>query len=543
MVVLDVGGRAGRDGALVQAPRLRNIRNVEQRELRAEGLAPLGGVLAHAQQQVAAHGVEVGRVAADLQLSAHPRVARVGEVHGVEGIDLAEGHDVADVVDEAHGIDALALAEPAHLAEPGEAVLPAGQRGHEALALGLAAAEPGRSLAARDPQHPAALGHRPLVEQEAGHRAAGAVGRLSGVRGVELVDRRAPVDVLLRRGLRDEALRGHVQTARRCVHELRARHHGVGVHLRQPPVHVDREDREHVEPGVDLRPPHGPAAGGGPGAPVAGQPVGDGGVREPALQARAQLRARPPRAACWSPPRVRSPRSGARSRTRPGHAGSRTTVSFAGSLTSTSVRRVTGSYGYLCEPHRHDPVPAAPVLRDDEQALAAQQQLVRVARPAEASRAGAARRRRSREAGRPRPRRSARRRPSPRRARPPPAPGRWSATDPPRRPAPSRGEASGPWSESRSSGAEAARSRRPAAGRSRGRGARSGAHSGPAQRMSETTEAGPSPPAETACAPSPPSPPTARWGSRARSQRSRRAPSASAWTEPTPSFAYEPGRG
>ena len=126
MVVLDVGGRAGRDGALVQAPRLREIRNVEQRELRAEGLAPLGGVLADAQQQVAAHGVEVGRVAADLQLSAHPRGSRVGEVHGVEGIDLAEGHDVADVVDEAHGIDALALAESTHLAEPGEAVAPAG---------------------------------------------------------------------------------------------------------------------------------------------------------------------------------------------------------------------------------------------------------------------------------------------------------------------------------------------------------------------------------------------------------------------------------
>jgi hypothetical protein len=65
--------------------------------------------------------MKVGRVAAELQLTAHLRVRRVGEVHGIEGVDLTEGHDVADVVDEAHGIDALALPEPTDLAEPGEA--------------------------------------------------------------------------------------------------------------------------------------------------------------------------------------------------------------------------------------------------------------------------------------------------------------------------------------------------------------------------------------------------------------------------------------
>ena len=166
---------------------------------------------------------------------------------------------------------------------------------------------------------------------------------------------------------------------------------------------------------------------------------------------------------------------------------------------------------YGCEQRRHDPHPAGRVLRHDQQTLSVQQQLVRIALERKRAEQARVRRRRSRGAGRPRPRRCARRPSSPRRARRPPAPGRWSGTDPPPRPEP-RGEASGPWSESRSSAAEAARSRRPAAGRSRARGARSDARSARAQRMSETAEAGPSPRAVAACGLSPPSPPTARLG-------------------------------
>src|SRR5688500_13404153 len=89
------------------------IRDVERRDLGSEHAPFLGRVLPEAQQQVRAERVEVGRVAADLQLAADDRVGRPGEVDDVQRIDLPERDDVADVADEPDAEDALALAESA----------------------------------------------------------------------------------------------------------------------------------------------------------------------------------------------------------------------------------------------------------------------------------------------------------------------------------------------------------------------------------------------------------------------------------------------
>ena len=71
------------------------------------------GLLADAEHQVLADRMQVRGVARDLELAEHPRLRRVGEVDGVQRVDLPEGDDVARVADEAHRVDALALAEPA----------------------------------------------------------------------------------------------------------------------------------------------------------------------------------------------------------------------------------------------------------------------------------------------------------------------------------------------------------------------------------------------------------------------------------------------
>ena len=192
------------------------------------------------------------------------------------------------------------------------------------------------------------------------------------------MDGRAAPEVLLRHGLRDKALRGHVQAPRRRVHELGARHHGVGVHLRQAPVHVDREDREHVEPGVDLRPPHRLAAGGGAGALVAGQPVRDCGVREPPAQTRAQ-RGLALRTGRVGHDHARDRPGQARAHEEPadsldadhGHVRGVAHVQFSQERDLVALERL--------RQRPLDPDPAGPVLRHDEQTLAMQQQLVRIA--------------------------------------------------------------------------------------------------------------------------------------------------------------------
>ena len=97
----------------MQPRRPAQIGDVEERELRPGRPPLLRRVLADAEQQILADGMQVRRVAGDLQLAEHARPVRVREIDRVERVDLPERDHVADVADEAHGVDALALAEPA----------------------------------------------------------------------------------------------------------------------------------------------------------------------------------------------------------------------------------------------------------------------------------------------------------------------------------------------------------------------------------------------------------------------------------------------
>ena len=136
-VVVPLDGRARAALAelrLLQPRRLREVGDVEQRELQALDAAVLVRLLADAEQQVVADRVQVGGVAGDLQLARDARLRRVGEVERVERVGLAERDDVADVADEADGVDPLAAAEPADLAALDEVPVLARERRDLALA-------------------------------------------------------------------------------------------------------------------------------------------------------------------------------------------------------------------------------------------------------------------------------------------------------------------------------------------------------------------------------------------------------------------------
>ena len=238
--------------------------------------------------------MQVRGVAEDLQLAAHARVRGVGEVEREERIGLPEGDHVAAVLDEAHGVDALAAAEAADLPdllEPARA-----GREHRDVALAVAAE---RRRGGR-PQHAGVLGQRELVEQLAGHLAAGAVVRALRPGDVEAVDRR--VVAIPPAGGR------HVDAPRRGVDGARVRHHGVGIHGGQALIEVDGEHREHPRAGEPRRPAHVVARDERPLALAAGAAVAQHGRRDPARAARAQ----------WAAPRRVGDDRRARDRDGPG---------------------------------------------------------------------------------------------------------------------------------------------------------------------------------------------------------------------------------
>ena len=146
VVVLGVGPAGGQRG-LGHELGIVEVAHVEHRDLGPGAPALLGGVLADAQQSAVAQGVEVGRVAEDLQLAPAAGGGRVGQVDRVQRVGLAERHHVADLADEAHAVDALASAEPADLAHLGQLAVLLGQHGDEALRRRLrgrpGVAEPG----------------------------------------------------------------------------------------------------------------------------------------------------------------------------------------------------------------------------------------------------------------------------------------------------------------------------------------------------------------------------------------------------------------
>ncbi len=176
MVPLDVGVGVAPEAHRVDSRRGAQVGDVEERQLGALR-HPVGvGVLTDAEQEPLADRVQVGGVAGDLQLTREPRLGRVAEVDGVERIDLAEGHQVADVVEEPHRVDLLVGPEATELTGPDELVAALGEDGDEALALArLAARLPRRDRGARDAQKAVALRHRPLAQHPAGDAAAGHV--------------------------------------------------------------------------------------------------------------------------------------------------------------------------------------------------------------------------------------------------------------------------------------------------------------------------------------------------------------------------------
>ena len=69
----------------VEPPRAPEVGDVEERRLRPQHAPVVGRVLADPEQEVVAHGVQVGRVAEDLQLAPHGRTRRRRQVDHVEG--------------------------------------------------------------------------------------------------------------------------------------------------------------------------------------------------------------------------------------------------------------------------------------------------------------------------------------------------------------------------------------------------------------------------------------------------------------------------
>ncbi len=266
--------------------------DVEHRQLRPLQLALPGGVLAHAQQHVVRQRVEVGRVAEDLQLALHGGPRRVRQVHDVERVDLAEGDDVAAVAQEAHREDALALAQSGDPADLGEAVVSLRQDRHHALGGDVAER---RRVGGGHPEVALVLVHRELVEEPPLHLSRRPVHGPVDAGDVEAMDPRdVPlVECLWSAFLKDPPvhplLGGHVEALRRGVHRLT-----VGQDPDRPvrdglqaPGEVQRQDRQHPEPGELRRMMSGGAveegALGDRPAPVVlqhvvGNPALDGGL-------------------------------------------------------------------------------------------------------------------------------------------------------------------------------------------------------------------------------------------------------------------------
>ncbi len=124
------------------------------------------GVLAHAQQPAVAHGVQVGRVAGDLQLAEQRRRRRVGQVDEEERVGLAERHDRREVAEVAHRVDLLGRAQPLEAADLGERVPVGAERVDRRR--GRLACHPLRIAGHGRAQDAVLLVQRELVEEGAG---------------------------------------------------------------------------------------------------------------------------------------------------------------------------------------------------------------------------------------------------------------------------------------------------------------------------------------------------------------------------------------
>ena len=214
----------------------------------AEHAAVVGRVLPDAEQEAVADGVQVGRVAADLELPAHHRARGRGEVEGVERVDLAEGDDVARVADEADGVHPLALPEAADAAERDERAAARSERRDDRLAL---AARPphhvGRSvLATRRTPSRSESDH--WFRSTPGTEPVPTVVGLGRARDVEAMDRgrrvrRRPRAV----GTQVPPLGGDIEARRRGVDGAAVRDDRIRVDGVEAAVGVDRHHRDQPE--------------------------------------------------------------------------------------------------------------------------------------------------------------------------------------------------------------------------------------------------------------------------------------------------------
>lgn len=104
-----------------------DIGDIEEGDLDAFDAAGGIGIAADADEEVVVDGVEVGGVAWDFEFAGDDGGERVGEVEGEEGVDLAEGDEVAAVADEASGVDLFGEPEACDAADGGEAVVGVGE--------------------------------------------------------------------------------------------------------------------------------------------------------------------------------------------------------------------------------------------------------------------------------------------------------------------------------------------------------------------------------------------------------------------------------
>ena len=198
--------------------------------------------------------MEVGRVAADLQLAPNGGTRRRGEVEHVEGIDLAEGDDVPGVLDEPHRVHPLALSEPADAAERHQRAGARRERRDDRLAVRARAAGPDREVGARHSQDAVPLGERPLAQQHAGNAAARAIDGLRRARDVEAVDRRRrPRGPRPGRDRRVVALGRDVEARPARVDHPSAGDDRVGVDRVEPTPQVERQHGHEAETGEQRR--------------------------------------------------------------------------------------------------------------------------------------------------------------------------------------------------------------------------------------------------------------------------------------------------
>ena len=100
-----------------QEDRRREIRHVEQRDLRARRLSQCVRGLADADDMAGVDRVEECRVPAQHQLAGDSGLRWIGEVERVQGIGLAECRHIADRPGEANRVDLLTGTKPAGLAD------------------------------------------------------------------------------------------------------------------------------------------------------------------------------------------------------------------------------------------------------------------------------------------------------------------------------------------------------------------------------------------------------------------------------------------